>query len=98
MILNVYPAPYTNYTLNFNYWAIHQPETVPDGDMDALISYGMYLAVSNNAVVLSTIQDLTDIRQSIKSSSAAKNSKDLAKFYLDKFDTTIRLRPMGISG
>lgn len=98
VILNLYPAPAANYTINFNYWALQQPETVNSSDMDALVDYGMYVAISNNAVVLSTIQDLTDIRQSIKSSGAAANSRNLAKQYLDQFDTKIRKKPIGICG
>jgi hypothetical protein len=98
VVLNVIPTPTTNYTFNFNYWALQQPETVPDSDMDALIAYGMYVAVDNNAVILSVYQDLRDIRQDVKSSMAAANSRELAQNYLKKFDTAIRLRPLATSG
>lgn len=98
VVLNLVPAPTSAYTLNFNYWALHQPETVPPQDMDALISYGLYVGVANNAVILSVYQDLRDIRQDIKSSMAAANSRALADQYLDKFNTAIRLRPFGTAG
>ena len=98
VILNIYPSPSSNYTMNFNYWALQQPETVPPSDMDALISYSMYLAIMNNAVPLSVYPDLKDIRQEVKSSAAAIASRNLAKQYLNKYDTSIRLRPIGISG
>jgi hypothetical protein len=97
-ILNVTPAPQSAVTLAFNYYALHQPETVNPKDMDAIVAYGIYLGVANNAVVRSVYPDLVDIRQQERFAAAAANCRDLAKQYLDKFDTAVRLRPYGTSG
>jgi hypothetical protein len=98
VILNVLPTPQTSQWLNFNYWALHLPETVPSDDMDALISYSMYIGIGNNAVPLSAYPDLRDIRQDQKWSGAASNLRSLGDAYLKKFDTAIRKRPLAISG
>ena len=98
VILNILPTPQSPGVLNFNYWALQQPETVPPSDMDALLAYGVYLGVANNAVLRSVYPDLRDVRQDEKFSAAAANCRELAQNYLNKFDTAIRLRPLAISG
>lgn len=98
VILNVIPTPQTSYTLNFNYYALQQPETVPPSDMDALVDLGIYVGVQNNAVAFAAMQDLRDIRQDVKSSVAADNSRKIAEDAKSRFDTSIRLRPLAVSG
>jgi hypothetical protein len=98
VILNILPIPQAQQWLNFNYWALHLPETVPSDDMDALISYSMFIGIENNAVPISVYPDLRDIRQDVKWSGAASALRSLGEVYLHKFDTAIRKRPLAISG
>ena len=98
VILNCVPAPQSSRVLNFNYWALQQPETVPPSDMDALLDLGIYVGVQNNAMVYSALPDWRDIRQDEVNSRAGANSMELASAAKARFDTSIRLRPLAISG
>ena len=98
IVLNLVPAPLSSYTLNFNYWALQQPETVPPSDMDALVDLGLWVAVQNNAMIYSAIPDWRDIRQDETNSRAAANSRELANLAKERFDTSIRLRPIATAG
>lgn len=97
-ILNIWPSPQTNNTLYFTYWAVQQPQTIPDYDTDAIVAYACYLGLEANANYLSTAPDLRDIQQDITNSRAASNLRELAQKRLDEFNSKVAHRPFGVTG
>lgn len=98
VIFNVWPAPTVAKTLFFTYRAIQQPETIPDSDMDAIVAYARYLALTSNADIIANAPDFRDIRQDQKFSSAAANLRELAQKALDEFNSKVAHRPVMVTG
>lgn len=96
--LMITPTPNKNFTLDFYYNALQQPETIPDSDMDALIDYGQGAGLMSNAGYYSGLLNFKedDVAEDPHKTAAALVAA--AQQCFGCFDTKIRKRPMAITG
>jgi len=97
--MQVLPEPTASDTLDFNYNAEQIPETIPDSDLDALLSYAHYAALASRAASLGgTLGDWTEADVKSESSKNAQALMEMATKALMSFDRNIRRRPRFASG
>lgn len=98
VVLTIDPVPAANATLQFYYWALQQPQTVPDAQMDALLDYGMYIGLTAAASGWGSLPESHDIDQGISTSASASALAKLAAQSLASFKEKIVQRPFFILG
>lgn len=82
----------------FNYYATHQPETVPDADFDAVMDAARAVATEAQWQILAGLMDLRDIRQDMKPSANANAMMAVAEQAMKQFDIKVRKRPFMVTG
>jgi hypothetical protein len=96
--LYMYPAQQAQTTWQFNYFATHQPETVPDEDFDAVMDAAKAVATQAQLEWVSTLPNLRDIRQEEFWSAAAANLLKVAEQSMKGFFDKIVARPFFLLG
>jgi len=97
-LLSILPAPNAPSTLDFYYNALRSPDSVPDADMELLLLYAIYSAVSGKQTEMAGNMDVTDDDVSIRFGSSAKSLADLAQSSLNEWNSRLRKRAIVVSG
>jgi hypothetical protein len=97
--LVVSPAPCGPMTLDFYYFGCHTIDSAPSVDVEALLQYSIYAALSSRIGSLSGLIDLrmADGEESQPSKMTA-GLKEAAAAALAEFDRLTRLRPFAVGG
>ena len=97
-LLTILPAPTNAQTLDFYYWGTHTMASVPDADMEPLLGYAAYAALSASAVTHAGQIDRSggDVKEI--SSKAAMNLMTLANKHLARYEDLIVNIPYATSG
>lgn len=97
-MLIVSPAPTAAKTLDFFYYASHSIASVPDSELDVILAYARYSALSSQAAILAGLVDYEEEGASESGSGNARALNELAQQALSDFDTKIRCKPYFASG
>ena len=91
-VLWINPAPGTSTLWQFNYYAAHQPETVPDVDFDAVLDAGRAVATQSIMQQYAGQLDASEKDVSEMPSHNTKALMDVAEQAMKQFDIKIRKR------
>jgi hypothetical protein len=97
-LLNIAPTPMAAATWPFNYYATHQPETVPDEDFDALLDCGKMVASNAIRQQNAGLLKLGDIRQNIDPEGSQISLLKIAEEAIESWKAKIVNRPYLVSG